>query len=128
MKKIVHIATATLAITATLTCGTASADTVIAPDSGSALLAPLSFLAGVIRAGQCGSSCGAGDTAAEGSGALSELVTGVVTTGSGPALLTGSNDTAAATGSTDLSGLLLCGLISMSSSGGPTICDTGIVP
>ncbi|MFC8380666.1 hypothetical protein [Nocardia sp. NPDC057272] len=60
-------------------------------------------------------------------GSLSELVTGVVTTGSGPALLTGSNEAATATGSSDLAGALLCGLIGMSSAGGPTICDTGLV-
>ncbi|MFE1595908.1 hypothetical protein [Nocardia sp. NPDC058705] len=65
--------------------------------------------------------------ATDGSGSLSQLVTGLVTTGSGPALLTGSNDAAAATGSSDLAGTLICGLIGMSSAGGPTICDTGIV-
>ncbi|MGW5922911.1 hypothetical protein ACWFPY_28310 [Nocardia fluminea] len=95
MKKIVHTAAATLAITAALTCGTAGA-------------APL----------------GSSDVM----GSLSELVTGVVTTGSGPALLTGSNEAATTTGSSDLAGALVCGLISMSSAGGPTICDTGMVP
>ncbi|MFD3702612.1 hypothetical protein ACFWUP_05650 [Nocardia sp. NPDC058658] len=64
---------------------------------------------------------------ADGSGSLSQLVTGLVTTGSGPALLTGSNDAAATTGSSDLAGALLCGLLAMSSAGGPSICDTGIV-
>nr|WTA71377.1 hypothetical protein OHB51_35890 [Micromonospora sp. NBC_00855] len=66
MKKIVHTAAAALAITAALTCGTAAAETgdYVAPDSGSALLAPFSFLAGLLQAGQCGSSCGAGETAA----------------------------------------------------------------
>ncbi|MFG1771213.1 hypothetical protein ACGFIX_16690 [Nocardia salmonicida] len=138
MKMIVRTTAATLAITATLTCGTATAQTgdpAVAPDSGSALLAPLSFLAGLLQAGQCGSRCGADPTAAapeavgssEVMGSLSELVTGVVTTGSGPALLTGSNETAAATGSSDLAGALICGLLSLSSNGHPSICTTGPV-
>ncbi|MFF5034296.1 hypothetical protein [Nocardia salmonicida] len=58
-------------------------------------------------------------------GSLSELVTGVVTTGSGPALLTGSNEAATATGSSELAGALICGLLSVSSNGRPSICTTG---
>ncbi|MEU4415520.1 hypothetical protein [Nocardia salmonicida] len=138
MKMIVRTTAATLALTAALTGGTAAAQTgdpAVAPDSGSALLAPLSFLAGLLQAGQCGSRCGADPTAAapeavgssEVMGSLSELVTGVVTTGSGPALLTGSNETAAATGSSDLAGALICGLLSLSSNGHPSICTTGPV-
>lgn len=138
MKMIVRTAAATLAITAALTCGTAAAETgdqYVAPDSGSALLAPLSFLAGLLQAGQCGSRCGADPTAAgpeavgssEVMGSLSELVTGVVTTGSGPALLTGSNEAATATSSSELAGALICGLLSLSSNGRPSICATGPV-
>ncbi|MFC4375282.1 hypothetical protein ACFO5K_14375 [Nocardia halotolerans] len=63
-----------------------------------------------------------------GSASLSKLVTELVTTGSGPGLLTGSNDAAVGTGSSDLAGALLCGLISISDADGITICTTGPVP
>ncbi|MFE9789559.1 hypothetical protein ACFYO7_29695 [Nocardia salmonicida] len=138
MKMIVRTTAATLAITAALTCGTAAAETgdhSVAPDSGSALLAPSSFLAGLLQAGQCGSRCGADPTAAaqevvgssEVMDSLNRLLTSVVTTGSGPAVMTGSNEAATATGSSELAGALICGLGSLSSNGRPSICGTGPV-
>ncbi|MGW5450963.1 hypothetical protein [Nocardia sp. NPDC003979] len=88
----------------------------------------LALAAGVfaaVTAVTCGPATAApiaGD--AVGSTDLSRLVTGLVTTGSGPALSTGSNDTAASTGSSDLAGALLCGLISISDADGIHICNT----
>ncbi|MFI6221380.1 hypothetical protein ACIBEH_12575 [Nocardia salmonicida] len=75
MKMIVRTTAATLAITATLTCGTATAQTgdYVAPDSGSALLAPLSLLAALLQSGECGSSCGADATAAPDAGSSAPI-------------------------------------------------------
>ncbi|GEM35078.1 hypothetical protein NN3_60850 [Nocardia neocaledoniensis NBRC 108232] len=131
--------TAALAAVALLGTGPATAQqpppapTTAVADSGSALLAPLSFLAGLLDVLQCGSSCGAGEAAhtgtevASGSDAVLPLFNDLVMSGSGQAVITGSNALGAATGSSDLLGALLCGALTASADGGPTICTTGPV-
>ncbi len=134
------LTTSTAALAAVTLLGTgpataqqpAPAPTTAVADSGSALLAPLGFLAGLLDAVRCGSSCGAGATAhaadiASGSDAVMPLFNDLVMSGSGQAVITGSNALGAATGSSDLFGALLCGALTASADGRPTICTTGPV-
>lgn len=68
--------------------------------------------------------------AAEGSAVidlLNPLVNAGAATGSGQAFLTGSNEAATDTGSSQAAGFLFCGLLSLSNGNNPTICDTGPV-
>lgn len=68
--------------------------------------------------------------AAEGSAVidlLNPLINAGAATGSGQAFLTGSNAAATDTGSAQLAGILLCGLITMSDADGYTICNTSPV-
>ncbi|MFF2085708.1 hypothetical protein ACFVVM_18180 [Nocardia sp. NPDC058176] len=58
---------------------------------------------------------------------LNPLVNAGAATGSGQLIISGSNEAATSTGSSQAAGLLFCGLLSLSNGNHPTICDTGIV-